>query len=212
MIAQGFFWFFDITSRLCLNMNLKLLNLAQPAAKTLRFRTNIELELLYYSPWPAMPYPSMPGGRAIPETGLRPFQGWPTHRAGYPGPSSTLLDTTRRTPMLLSPSQEVVSSLQSPDGDASSMSFPDSVSTVPDIVATQILSNMQPLVSRSSNLQRDVTALTQVGGGGGSQGLGNWGSEGSMDPPNLVWYCLAPEKPPHSLPCGASSAGGVACP
>jgi hypothetical protein len=38
MIAQGFFWFFDITSKSCLNMYLKLLylellNLAQPAAK-----------------------------------------------------------------------------------------------------------------------------------------------------------------------------------
>jgi hypothetical protein len=36
-----------------------------------------------------MPYPSA----------LQPFQGWPTSRAGSLPPSSTLLDTPRRTPM-----------------------------------------------------------------------------------------------------------------
>jgi hypothetical protein len=33
-------------------------------------------------PGPAMPYPSTPCGRATPEMALRPFHGWPTHRAG----------------------------------------------------------------------------------------------------------------------------------
>jgi hypothetical protein len=51
------------------------------------------------SPVPAMPDPSMPCGRAIPETALRPFQGWPAQRAVGQRLSSTHLDTPRRTPM-----------------------------------------------------------------------------------------------------------------
>jgi hypothetical protein len=51
------------------------------------------------SPAPAMPYRSMPCGQATPETALQPFQGWPAHRAGGLLPSSTPLDTSRRTPM-----------------------------------------------------------------------------------------------------------------
>jgi hypothetical protein len=47
-----------------------------------------------------MPYPSTPCGRATPETAIRPFQGWPARRAGGLQPSSTPLDTPRRTPMV----------------------------------------------------------------------------------------------------------------
>jgi hypothetical protein len=43
-----------------------------------------------------MPDPSTPCGRAITETALWPFQGWPTLRAGGLQPSSTPLYT--RTP------------------------------------------------------------------------------------------------------------------
>jgi hypothetical protein len=48
---------------------------------------------------PTMPDPSSPCRRTIPETALRAFQGWPACRAGSLWPSSTLLDTTHRTPM-----------------------------------------------------------------------------------------------------------------
>jgi hypothetical protein len=46
---------------------------------------------------PAMPYPSTPFGRATPKTALQPFLGWPACRAGGLRPSSTPLDTPRRT-------------------------------------------------------------------------------------------------------------------
>jgi hypothetical protein len=49
---------------------------------------------------PAMPDPSTPFGEVNPETALQPFQGWPTHKAGGLRPSSSPLDTPRRTPML----------------------------------------------------------------------------------------------------------------
>jgi hypothetical protein len=49
---------------------------------------------------PAMPDPSTPCGRATPETTFRPFQGWPSHRAGSLRLTSTLLDTARRAPLL----------------------------------------------------------------------------------------------------------------
>jgi hypothetical protein len=42
---------------------------------------------------PAMPYPSTPCRQATPETALRPFQRWPTHRAGGLWPYSTPSDT-----------------------------------------------------------------------------------------------------------------------
>jgi hypothetical protein len=45
-----------------------------------------------------MPDLSMPCGRATPEMTLGLFQGWPAHKAGNLQPSSTLLDTPRRTP------------------------------------------------------------------------------------------------------------------
>jgi hypothetical protein len=48
--------------------------------------------------WPVMPYPSTSCRRAIPETALWPFQGWPARRAGSLQ-SSTPPDTPRRTPM-----------------------------------------------------------------------------------------------------------------
>jgi hypothetical protein len=54
-------------------------------------------ELPKVSPGPAMPNPSMPCGRATPETTLQPFLEFPAHRAGGLRPSSTLLDTPRRT-------------------------------------------------------------------------------------------------------------------
>jgi hypothetical protein len=44
---------------------------------------------------PAMPDPFTPCGRAISETASRPFQGWPTHRAGGLQPSSIPLETPR---------------------------------------------------------------------------------------------------------------------
>jgi hypothetical protein len=44
-------------------------------------------------------YPCMPCMRATPETALRPFQGWLDRRAGGLWPSSTPLDSPRRTPM-----------------------------------------------------------------------------------------------------------------
>jgi hypothetical protein len=48
---------------------------------------------------PAMPDPSMPCGRASPETTLQLFQGWLTCRVSSLWPSSTLLDTPHCTPM-----------------------------------------------------------------------------------------------------------------
>jgi hypothetical protein len=48
-----------------------------------------------------MPYPSMPCRRATPEAALRPFQGWPTRKAGGLQPSSTPLDTSHRSPLLI---------------------------------------------------------------------------------------------------------------
>jgi hypothetical protein len=57
-------------------------------------------ELLKVLPRPAMPDPPTACGRATPKTALRPFQGWPTRRAGGLRPSSTLLDTPCRTPKL----------------------------------------------------------------------------------------------------------------
>jgi hypothetical protein len=58
--------------------------------------------LLKVLPGPAMPYPCTPCGRATPETALREFQGRHTCRAGYLKPSSTPLDTPRRTSMTMS--------------------------------------------------------------------------------------------------------------
>jgi hypothetical protein len=46
---------------------------------------------------PAMPYPSTPCGWDTRETALWSFQGWPAHRVGGLRPSSTPLDTPRRT-------------------------------------------------------------------------------------------------------------------
>jgi hypothetical protein len=54
------------------------------------------------SPAPAIPYPPTPCGRATSETALRPFQGWPSRRAGGQRPSSTPLDTPHRTPRYVS--------------------------------------------------------------------------------------------------------------
>jgi hypothetical protein len=50
---------------------------------------------------PAMPYPSTLCGPATPETALWPFQGRSACRAGGLRPSSTPLDTPRRTPMTI---------------------------------------------------------------------------------------------------------------
>jgi hypothetical protein len=52
-----------------------------------------------FSPRPAMPFPSTPCGRATLETALQLFQGLPACKAGGLRPSSTPLDTPRRTPM-----------------------------------------------------------------------------------------------------------------
>jgi hypothetical protein len=58
-------------------------------------------------PRPAMPYPSMPCGRATHETALRPFQAVSgvtcpqLHGAGGLRPSSTRSDTPRRMPMVM---------------------------------------------------------------------------------------------------------------
>jgi hypothetical protein len=48
-----------------------------------------------------MPYPSLPCGRATPETAQEPFQRWPAHTAGGLQPSSIPLDTPGRTPMVV---------------------------------------------------------------------------------------------------------------
>jgi hypothetical protein len=47
-----------------------------------------------------MPDSSMPCRRANPDTASWPFLGWPTRRVGGLRPSSSLLDTPRRKPML----------------------------------------------------------------------------------------------------------------
>jgi hypothetical protein len=49
------------------------------------------------SPRPAQPDPYTPCGRATPQTALRPFGGWPAHRAGGLRLSSSPLDTPSRT-------------------------------------------------------------------------------------------------------------------
>jgi hypothetical protein len=49
------------------------------------------------SPGPTMPNPSTPCGRATPKTASWPFLGLPARRVGGLRPSSTLLDTPRRT-------------------------------------------------------------------------------------------------------------------
>jgi hypothetical protein len=50
---------------------------------------------------PAMPYPFMPCRQATYETAIWPFQGWPSCTAGVLQPSSTPLDTPRRTPIVV---------------------------------------------------------------------------------------------------------------
>jgi hypothetical protein len=59
------------------------------------------------SPRPDMPYPFTPCRRAIPETALQLFWGWPACRVGSLRLSSTPLDTPRRTRTLLA-SQDIV--------------------------------------------------------------------------------------------------------
>jgi hypothetical protein len=59
-------------------------------------------ELPKVSPGLAMPNPSMPYGWATPKTVLQLFQDWPTYRAGGLRPSTTPLDSARRTYMHLS--------------------------------------------------------------------------------------------------------------
>jgi hypothetical protein len=54
------------------------------------------------SPRPAMPYTFTLCGQATPEMTLRPFERWPAHRATGLGPSSTPMETPRRTPMCFS--------------------------------------------------------------------------------------------------------------
>jgi hypothetical protein len=49
------------------------------------------------SPRPALPNPSMPSRWATTDTALRPFLGWPAHKAGGLQLSSSLLDTPRCT-------------------------------------------------------------------------------------------------------------------
>jgi hypothetical protein len=53
--------------------------------------------LLKVLPGPIMPDPSTSWGQPTPETSLQPFLGWPTHMADGLWPSSTLLNTPRRT-------------------------------------------------------------------------------------------------------------------
>jgi hypothetical protein len=48
----------------------------------------------------AMLYPSTPCGGATHETVLRAFQEWPVRRTGGLQPSSTILATPRRTPLV----------------------------------------------------------------------------------------------------------------
>jgi hypothetical protein len=52
------------------------------------------------SPGPAMPNPATPCRQNTPETALWPFQGWPARWSGGLQPSSTALETPRRTPMV----------------------------------------------------------------------------------------------------------------
>jgi hypothetical protein len=54
------------------------------------------------SPGPALSNPSTPCGRATPKTALWPFLGWSACRAGSLRPSSTPLDTPRRTDLVRS--------------------------------------------------------------------------------------------------------------
>jgi hypothetical protein len=56
-------------------------------------------ELAKVSVEPAMPDPSTPCGCTTSETALRPFQGWPAHRASGLRSTSTPLDTPSRAPM-----------------------------------------------------------------------------------------------------------------
>jgi hypothetical protein len=58
------------------------------------------LKFLPGRPCHAMPYLSMLCRQAIPETALRSFPGWPARKAGGLQPSSTPLDTPRRTPIV----------------------------------------------------------------------------------------------------------------
>jgi hypothetical protein len=51
----------------------------------------------YTRPGPTMPDPSTPCRRATPETALLSLLGWSARRAGVLRPSSTTLDTPRRT-------------------------------------------------------------------------------------------------------------------
>jgi hypothetical protein len=55
-------------------------------------------ELPKVSPEPAMPYSSIPYGRATPETALRPFQGWAARRTGGLRTSFIPLNTPRHLP------------------------------------------------------------------------------------------------------------------
>jgi hypothetical protein len=54
-----------------------------------------------------MPYHSTLCGHSTPETVSWPFQGWPTRKAGGLWPSSTLSDTPRHTPMILTRNERV---------------------------------------------------------------------------------------------------------
>jgi hypothetical protein len=54
------------------------------------------------SPGPAMPDSFMLCGQTTPETALQLFQGWPARRADSLQSLSTLLDTPRRTPTIIS--------------------------------------------------------------------------------------------------------------
>jgi hypothetical protein len=60
------------------------------------------------SPGPAMPYLSMPCGRATPKTALQLFQGWSAQRVGGLRPSSIPLNTPRHTPLHFPPSTRLI--------------------------------------------------------------------------------------------------------
>jgi hypothetical protein len=55
------------------------------------------------SPGPAMLDPSTPCGRPTPEMALMPFRGWPAGKRGGLRPSSTPLETPRRTGLFFNP-------------------------------------------------------------------------------------------------------------
>jgi hypothetical protein len=57
------------------------------------------MDSLKFHPGPAMPDPATPYGQPTPETALWPFPRWPARRTGILQPSSTPLDTPRRTPL-----------------------------------------------------------------------------------------------------------------